>query len=286
MTRSNLLEVIGNLKLVEKGVYSVHSISNNSQHEEITLRGQIKAPEDTNLLKIVSGHHSIPVMDFELKRFLDFIPMHGIILDIGGGWGWHWRRLGLLRPDLSVVIVDFDIGSFEVAKRFLSASLGNRVVLVHADALSLPFTLTEDFCGFDGVWSVQTIQHIPDFKRAIREIFRVMKRGGYFATYSLSSQPHIRMLKKFLGMTYTDFGMIEGHYWMARASESQKQQIGEIFNQEVTERYSEIIFSPELRCCFPGREGSILGELDARMSNEKGLLGWFARQRSFHCKKN
>ena len=44
-------------------------------------------------LSEIKGHHSIPVMDNEVKKFLNLIPKNGVILDIGGCWGWHWRNL-------------------------------------------------------------------------------------------------------------------------------------------------------------------------------------------------
>lgn len=88
-----------------------------------------------------------------------------------------------------------------------------------------------------------------------------------------------------LGRDYKTAGWIEGSFWLARASQEQKQQIETIFGSTVTERWSEILYSPELHFPGPGRDGSWLGKLDALLSNNLGLLAWLARQHSFHCEK-
>ena len=45
-------------------------------------------------------------MDEEINHFISITPKNGVILDIGGCWGWHWRKIHKIRPDLNVVIVD------------------------------------------------------------------------------------------------------------------------------------------------------------------------------------
>ena len=74
-------------------------------------------------------------------------------------------------------------------------------------------------------------------------------------------------------------------YWLARASIGQKMLIEQIFKTIVEERWSEIIFSPELRFPLPGRERSWLGQVDSFFSNNSGIFSWLARQKSFHCRK-
>jgi len=80
-------------------------------------------------------------------------------------------------------------------------------------------------------------------------------------------------------------GDVDGRYWIAYANENQKKLVQTIFNAEVTERWSEFLFTPELRLTYMGIENSMLGRLDAHLSNNQGFLRWFARQHSFHCQK-
>ena len=145
--------------------------------------------------------------------------------------------------------------------------------------------MDKNFSGFDGIWSVQTFQHIPDFDKAVSEVHRLLKEGGLFATYSLNIQPHIKYLRRLLGRDYLTRGWVAGAFWLARASREQKQCIETMFSNVASERWSEILYSPELRIIAPGRKGSVFGKLDAMLSNRFGFLGWLARQRSYHCVK-
>ena len=129
-------------------------------------------------------------MDKEVSLFLHEIPENGIILDVGGCWGWHWRYLYRTRPDVKVYIIDFIRGNLLHAKSVLKDSVGKNVFLIHGDATSLVF----DNNVFDGYWSVQALQHIPNYKTVINEAFRVLKNGGIFANYSLNIQWPIKML--------------------------------------------------------------------------------------------
>ena len=267
------------------GFYSSRIASSEDQHAEITLREYVAAAQDDDYLAAISSSHSIMVMDHEVDLFLAKIPQGGLILDIGGCWGWHWRRLAMTRPDVGVLIVDFVRSNLPHASNILGDLVGGQVALMHADATSLPFTVDSSFQDFDGVWTVQTFQHIPAYDKAVEEAYRVLKRGGLFANYSLNVQAHIRGIKRMLGKDYSISGWVEDSYWLVRASLEQKLQIEEIFGNVVTERWSEILYSPELHYTAPGNEGSWLGKLDALLSNNAGIFRWLARQHSFHCQK-
>jgi ubiquinone/menaquinone biosynthesis C-methylase UbiE len=184
-----------------------------------------------------------------------------------------------------VLIIDFVRSNLLHARNVLGELVGGQVALMHADATALPIALGESFQGFDGVWTVQTFQHIPAYEKAASEAFRVLKSGGIFANYSLNVQASIKAIKWVLGKDYHTYGWVDGNFFFARASLKQTQQIEAIFGCKVRQRWSEIIFNPELHFSTPGREGSWLGRLDALLSNDVGFLRWFARQHSFHCQK-
>ncbi len=93
------------------GIYSAPMPSSASgQDAERKLREQVAAQQYDNYLATLAHHHSIPVMDHEVDRFLASMPHGALILDIGGCWGWHWRRLAT-RPDIGVLIIDFVRGN-------------------------------------------------------------------------------------------------------------------------------------------------------------------------------
>jgi ubiquinone/menaquinone biosynthesis C-methylase UbiE len=268
------------------GIYNGVVTASLDQYAEIKLRERVASLCYDNYLDAISCSHSIPVMDKEVDLFLAKIPQGGLILDVGGCWGWHWRRLAKTRPDVGVLIVDLVRSKLPHARNVLGDLVGHQVELMHADATALPFALSPSFQGFDGVWTVQTFQHIPAYGNAAAEAFRVLNSGGQFANYSLNVQTHIRAVKRMLGKDYTTAGWIDGSFWLARASLKQKQQIESIFGNAVSERWSEILFSPELHFIAIGKEGSWLGKLDALLSNKVGFFGCFASQRSFHCQKS
>ena len=74
-------------------------------------------------------------------------------------------------------------------------------------------------------------------------------------------------------------------FYLARASSEQMKVIKSIFNAKVTSRYTEILFHPDLKLSFTGRENSFLGKVDAYLGGSKLLLGCIARQQSFEVKK-
>lgn len=283
-----LHHLVNRLSVDSDGIYfGTPSVSASAdQTVEISLRERIAVKNYDNYLYEISNSHSIPVMDHEVDRFLLNISHDALILDIGGCWGWHWRRLAETRRDVGVVIIDFVRSNLTHAKNVLGDLVGRQVLLIHADATALPFVLDEGFSGFDGVWTVQTFQHIPDFNKAVLEVYRVLKvQSGLFANYSLNVQPPVRWLYRLFGRSYITEGNVPGAFWLARASEEQKSFIEAVFGCKVSERWSEILFSPELHFNVPGRAGSKFGQLDSFLSNNTGLLRCLARQHSFHCRK-
>lgn len=96
------------------------------QSVEIALRERVAASHYENYLKSISTSHSITVMDHEVDRFLAKIPHDGLILDIGGCWGWHWRRLAQARPDVGVLIIDFVRSNLLHAQNVLEGLVGHQ----------------------------------------------------------------------------------------------------------------------------------------------------------------
>jgi SAM-dependent methyltransferase len=232
-------------------------------------------------LASIAQQHSIPVMDYEIDRFLAKIPKGGLILDIGGCWGWHWRRLAETRPDLEVLIIDLVRANLVHAQRVLGSLVGTQVFLMHADATDLPLSSA----SFEGVWTVQTFQHIPNFVHACSEAHRLLKSGGYFVNYSLHTTPINRMIYWLLGKTFHSDGVYKNLFHLSRASDHQQQIIADIFVGEVVDRYTECLHYPDLKLTFGGRIGSPIGQFDKRLGELPWLGRWIARQRSFEASK-
>jgi len=261
------------------GIYG-HPPINQAQTGELLFRESITyATAPGNTLMAIGRHHSIPVMDREVRRFIEHLPLNARIVDVGGGWGWHWRNLYQFRPDIQVFIVDLVRSNLLRAKVVLEPQVGSSVFLVHGDALALEFPAS----SFDGYWSVQTLQHIPDLGQALGEARRVLKAGGQFANYSLNVQPLIRLMLRAVRRPYVTDGEYDDHLYLRRATAREEHTTSECFNAPVSHRYSEFLFQPNLRTTFTGREHSTLGKLDSFLSTSNPLLGSLARQQSFHC---
>jgi SAM-dependent methyltransferase len=97
-----------------------------------------------------------------------------VVLDVATGtarlpmallrqWGFHGRIVGL---DLSTRMLT-------LAQR-KSATQSNRVGLVHADAMRLPFADGT----FHAVTSLEALELLPDSARALGEMVRVLRPGG------------------------------------------------------------------------------------------------------------
>lgn len=111
------------------------------------------------------------------------------VLDIGSGLGGPSRYLAatfgcrVQGIDLSPSFVDV---ATDLAER---AGLADKVSYTAADALDLPF---EDE-SFDLVWTQHVAMNIADRARLYREIRRVLKSAGRFATFdvvALKGEPH------------------------------------------------------------------------------------------------
>lgn len=273
-------QILLNLQLGEDGIYS-YDFFNSDQNEEKKLRESIASTHYENYLETLSYHHSVQVMDKEIDLFIKNIPTNGIILDVGGCWGWHWRHIKKTRPDITVLILDFIRENLIHAKAILGNYINNNIFLVHGDGTSLKFEENT----FDGWWSVQALQHIPNFKKAVSEAWRVLKPGGIFANYSFNDPALTKLIYLMMGKHYHIRGNIPEQFYLERASKQQLEQIEEIFKNKCKKRYSEIFFTPDLKIKFPGKENSIVGKIDSYLSMNLPLFSWIANQQSFHTSK-
>ena len=274
--------LVSKMRLGEDGVWGDVS-DYGKQEEEKTLRQSVANQSYRDYLLEISSHHSIPVMDHQVQKFLNRIPQGGVILDVGGCWGWHWRSINNQRPDITIVIVDLIRENLLHAKEVLKDMISNnQVLLVHGNACSLEF---EDET-FDGIWSVQTTQHIPDFEIVCTEIFRILKRGGIYWDYGFNNAHLIRFFYKLFGKTYHLDGVIPGKFYLRRFNYSVIKAVNNIFHAQPYVQYSEVLFTPEFGLPIGGKENSILGNLDSLFTGKLILWRLVARQCSFHVQKH
>jgi len=275
-----LASILGKLTYDQSSMFYSYNFVNVDQEDEIALRENFANENYDDYFETIAACHSISVMDKEVLRFINALPEGGLIIDIGGGWGWHWRNLARIRPDLSVIMVDFCKNNFIHARNILKNDINKTIYLIHGDATNLIF----DENMFDGYWTVQALQHIPNFQKCIEEAYRVLKPGGILANYSLNNQYPIQLLYSLFRRNYIVEGHVNGAFYLSRASKNQEMIIEKVFNSRVEKRYTEILFKPELGISISGRPG-LIANIDSKLSDIGFLFSSIARQCSFHVEK-
>jgi glycosyltransferase involved in cell wall biosynthesis/ubiquinone/menaquinone biosynthesis C-methylase UbiE len=111
---------------------------------------------------------------------LDYLELHDgeRVLDCGCGMGFYLMAMGKLRR-LELVGLDQDVDRLDCAQREHVPA-----TLVSGDIHHLPF----DDASFDKVLMSEVLEHLPDDRAALREVYRVLKPGGILAL----SVPHAR----------------------------------------------------------------------------------------------
>jgi len=99
----------------------------------------------------------------------------GRVLDVGTGTAWIPIELCRREAGVHVHAIDLAASMLAIARRNVEqAGLTNRVDLERADAKSTHW----DAGAFDGVISNSIAHHIPDPGELLREMWRLVRRGG------------------------------------------------------------------------------------------------------------
>jgi len=127
------------------------------------------------------------------------LPLRCRILDLGCGPADLWLENGDRMPaGWTVVLSDLSLGMVQRARESLGRSR-RRFVYQVVDAQALPFPNE----SFDAVVANHMLYHVPDRKRAIHEMHRVIGAGGrlYAAT---NGHSHLRELRDLVARFWSD----------------------------------------------------------------------------------
>lgn len=118
------------------------------------------------------------IQRFGLSSFFSKIdlPRSPFCLEVGCNEGYTLRFIRKYFSPKVLIGIDVDEKSIKVAKKKVLNKKFKNTYLRVADAQNLPF----DDEIFDAVFMFATLHHILDWKRAIHEVKRVLKSGGYF----------------------------------------------------------------------------------------------------------
>jgi len=120
------------------------------------------------------------------------------VVDIGCGRGFYVNLLSQLNLGLEIFGLDLNEKYLKVARESLN---GKKVFLKKGNALKLPFKSN----SFDKVIASEILEHLNDDKKAIAEIYRVLKPGGIALisvpnkNYPFLWDPLNCVLERFLG---------------------------------------------------------------------------------------
>jgi ubiquinone/menaquinone biosynthesis C-methylase UbiE len=104
------------------------------------------------------------------------LPMNASFLEIGCKDGYAIQFIKQYFTPKSLIGIDIDKKSLETARKKILENHLENVKLEVADAQNLPFKNGE----FDAIFMFATLHHILDWKKAINEVKRALKKDGYF----------------------------------------------------------------------------------------------------------
>lgn len=145
------------------------------------------------------------LMEIELGKRLGK-PKNSLILDAGGGEGNVAVRLSN-RFDYRIEGVDLlDFAVNKANKNIKKHKLNNKIHFQVGDYTFLNFP--DNY--FDGIYTMETLVHCPDYKKSLREFYRVLKPGGKLVLfeYSIVDQSNVTKAEKELwDLIVKGFGM-------------------------------------------------------------------------------
>jgi len=99
-----------------------------------------------------------------------------VLLEIGCGRGAGARLINETFRPHHLHILDLDIMMIRMAKAYLSPNDKEKISLYVGDATSLPFRAR----SLDAVIGFGFLHHVPDWRKALKEIARILKTGGVY----------------------------------------------------------------------------------------------------------
>jgi ubiquinone/menaquinone biosynthesis C-methylase UbiE len=109
------------------------------------------------------------------------------VLEIGPGTGYYALHAARwLEPDGTLDVLDIQQEMLEHTMRRAHALGISNIVPTRGDAQALPYPDGH----FDAAYLVATLGEVPDKERALRELRRVLKRGGRLVVGEVLLDPH------------------------------------------------------------------------------------------------
>lgn len=205
-------------------------------------------------------------------------PDNANILEIGTGPGWLWAENQRRIPDgWNITLSDFSPGMLDEARQNLASS-SRAFKFESFDAQANPF---ED-ATFDAVIANHMLYHVPDLAKAIAEVHRVLKCGGWFYA-GTNGKNHLRELDELTNRFDPVSPFWEG--FSADESftlENGAKQLAALFSMVTMDRYPDVLnvteAEPLVDYILSGPASSIL--VGERLTEFKKFVEWEVAQQS------
>lgn len=100
-------------------------------------------------------------------------PFRGEVLEVGAGSGWTSRRILETFPQVELSATDLDSRALGSLQR-LKDHFGQRLKFQEANIYDLPY----DRESFDIVIAVHVTHYLNDLEQAVKQMLRVLRKGG------------------------------------------------------------------------------------------------------------
>lgn len=118
---------------------------------------------------------------FGVQKLLCWAPPKGKkVLELGCGVGITTKLIAKALPYAEIIALDYDAAQIKEAQKLKL----NNVTFVIGDAAHLHFHDEH----FDTVIQVLTFHHIPEYQKAMKEAYRVLKKGGHFLMLDMAGK--------------------------------------------------------------------------------------------------
>jgi ubiquinone/menaquinone biosynthesis C-methylase UbiE len=114
----------------------------------------------------------------EIKWLQHMMPLKAgaTILEVGCGRGAGAKLIHRAFKPSRMHILDLDIKMIQGAKTYLSGPTKNVMTMYVGDSIDLPFKSD----SLDALFGFGFLHHVPDWRRALSEVARVLKSGGVY----------------------------------------------------------------------------------------------------------
>ena len=114
----------------------------------------------------------------EIKWLRHMMPMkpEATILEVGCGRGAGAKLIHRAFKPSQLHILDLDIKMIQGAKTYLSGATKDIMTMYVGDSIDLPFKSD----ALDALFGFGFLHHVPNWRRALSEIARVLKSGGVY----------------------------------------------------------------------------------------------------------